>query len=155
MEIVKRQFLNLRDGDRFFYENDPFLTEEERTMLQNTTMAKVILRNTTITDLPDNAFRAEDVTTSVFQRTQPEPGAELHVAPNPTRGHLMLEVAIDRAEQVSVSVLDLSGRLLETSRHQLNNGLNFINHELQGGDGIYVIQLTTTTGTVSKRVVKL
>ena len=155
MEIVKRQFLALRDGDRFFYENDPDLTEAEKAMIRNTTMTQVILRNTDIINLPDNAFRAEEVTTSVFQRNQPEPGAELHVAPNPTKGHLMLEVVMDRSEQVSINVLDLSGRLLETSRHQLNSGLNFVNYDLQQDDGIYVIQLTTTTGTVSKRVVKL
>jgi len=155
MEIVKRQFLNLRDGDRFFYENDPHLSAVEQAMIRNTTLSKVILRNTSITHLPDNTFRVEDVTTSVFQRTQPEPGAELHVAPNPAKVHLMLEIAMARSEQVSINILDLSGRLLETSRHQLTNGLNFVNYELQEDDGIYVIQLTTTTGTVSKRVVKL
>lgn len=156
MEIVKRQFLALRDGDRFYFEHDPDLTEAEKTLIRETKMSDIIMRNSRIDYIPENAFRVvetEDVATSVFER--PEPGAELHVAPNPTKGHLMLEIVMERSEQVSIHVLDLSGRLLETTRQGLQSGLNFIPYELAQDDGIYVIQLTTTTGTVSKRVVKL
>lgn len=58
MEILTRQFTALRDGDRFFYLNDPVLTEEEKQTITNTTFHDVIMRNTTITLMQDEVFNA-------------------------------------------------------------------------------------------------
>jgi hypothetical protein len=53
--ILVDQFTRLRDGDRFFFLNEKF-TPEEQKLLQGTTLAKVIERNTNITNLQDNVF---------------------------------------------------------------------------------------------------
>lgn len=53
--IVAEQFQRLRDGDRFWYEND--LTSDEINHIESQTLAKIIRRNTNIGDeLPDNVF---------------------------------------------------------------------------------------------------
>lgn len=49
------QFLRARDGDRFWYENDPELADM-LTELAATTLADIILRNSSITVLQDNVF---------------------------------------------------------------------------------------------------
>lgn len=54
---LKDQFERVRDGDRFWYENDPSLSEAEVNEIKKTTLADVIMRNTTITGLQDNVFR--------------------------------------------------------------------------------------------------
>lgn len=56
--VLKDQFERLRDGDRFWYENDPALSQAERDELKDTSLADVIMRNTGITDLQDNVFFA-------------------------------------------------------------------------------------------------
>jgi hypothetical protein len=56
--ILVDQFVRLRDGDRFWYQNDPFflenlwLTQE----LEGTRLADIIRRNTRIHDIQDNVF---------------------------------------------------------------------------------------------------
>lgn len=61
-ETVKRfmevQFRILRDGDRFFFENDPVLSEEEKAEIRQTTMHDVIMRNTGIKLMQSNVFEA-------------------------------------------------------------------------------------------------
>ncbi len=53
--IMKRQFTALRDGDRFWYEND--LTPEELSRIEDVTLASVIRANTNIgAELQDNVF---------------------------------------------------------------------------------------------------
>jgi peroxidase len=53
--ILAKQFEGLRDGDRFFYENaDPSSLVNQ---LNNTTLAQVIERNTTLTNLQPNVFQ--------------------------------------------------------------------------------------------------
>ncbi|MBT9315957.1 peroxidase family protein [Leptothoe spongobia] len=53
--VIADQFMRLRDGDRFWYENGQF-TQVELDDIQGTTLASLIQRNTDITTLPDYVF---------------------------------------------------------------------------------------------------
>jgi hypothetical protein len=79
--IVRDQFLRLRDGDRFWYENEQF-TAAELTDIRGTTLAKVIADNTTIAieSLPASVF-----TTDVVPLGPAEGGAEAAEAPMENR----------------------------------------------------------------------
>jgi len=56
--VLKDQFERLRDGDRFWYENDPAFSDTDRTSLKNTRLSDVILRNTSIENIQENVFYA-------------------------------------------------------------------------------------------------
>ncbi|UUO04312.1 Ig-like domain-containing protein [Blastopirellula sp. J2-11] len=56
-QIIADQFARTRDGDRYFYENGQF-TADEMMLIQGTTLASLIERNTPITGLPENVFLA-------------------------------------------------------------------------------------------------
>jgi hypothetical protein len=58
VRIMEVQFARLRDGDRFFYLNDPVLTEEEKEWVKRTTLRDIIMKNTGITLMQDNLFAA-------------------------------------------------------------------------------------------------
>ena len=53
--ILRDQFLRLRDGDRFWYQNH--LDKELQRLVEQQTLAKIVRRNTEITmEVPDNPF---------------------------------------------------------------------------------------------------
>jgi hypothetical protein len=56
--VLTDQFTKLRDGDRFWYQNDQFFLENKEHMKQveKTTLADVIKRNTSIEDIQHNVF---------------------------------------------------------------------------------------------------
>lgn len=54
--VVRDQFLRLRDGDRFWYENDPAFSKAEIAKLKKTRLSDVIIRNTGIKKLQKNVF---------------------------------------------------------------------------------------------------
>ncbi|WP_282778200.1 peroxidase family protein [Phaeodactylibacter xiamenensis] len=56
--VLQVQFTNLRDGDRFYYENDPVLTDAEKDWIKNTTLHDVLMKNTTIKLMQDKVFEA-------------------------------------------------------------------------------------------------
>ncbi len=58
--IMEVQFANLRDGDRFYYEIDPVLSEEEKAWIKNTTLHDVLMQNTGIKLMQDDVFGAMD-----------------------------------------------------------------------------------------------
>ncbi|MEO0933594.1 MAG: peroxidase family protein, partial [Cyanobacteria bacterium J06641_2] len=52
--VLSQQFENLRDGDRFYYEN--VFSSEEIAAIESTTLSDIISRNTDTTIIQDNAF---------------------------------------------------------------------------------------------------
>ena len=56
--VLKNQFIKLRDGDRFYYENDPALSDEEKTEIRQTKLSDIIIRNTqwTSADIRSDIF---------------------------------------------------------------------------------------------------
>ena len=55
---LAEQFERLRDGDRFWYENDEAFSPTERQMLSQTRLAEIVMRNTAIDGMQTNAFQA-------------------------------------------------------------------------------------------------
>lgn len=61
--VIGEQFRRLRDGDRFWFENDPFFAANTDLMdeVRGTTLADIIRRNTSVGDeLSDNVFVVPD-----------------------------------------------------------------------------------------------
>lgn len=56
LEIMRRQFTGLRDGDRFFYLNDPVLTQEDKDWIERARFRDIIMYNTGIKLMQDNVF---------------------------------------------------------------------------------------------------
>mgnify|MGYP001791982341 CR=1 FL=1 len=52
--VLSKQFENLRDGDRFYYEN--IFSPEEIAVIEITTLSGIIRINTDTTNIQDNAF---------------------------------------------------------------------------------------------------
>ncbi len=59
MKILEYQFAVLRDGDRFFFENDDAIPEDWRKAIRETRMGDIIKRNTNISLMQKNVFKAE------------------------------------------------------------------------------------------------
>jgi hypothetical protein len=59
-KMMSKQFTNLRDGDRFYYENDPLLSAAEKEAIKATRMRDIVMRNTDILLMQEEVFRAKD-----------------------------------------------------------------------------------------------
>lgn len=56
LTIITDQFTRLRDGDRFYYLNDPELSTEEKAWISNARFRDIIMYNTGIRLMQDNVF---------------------------------------------------------------------------------------------------
>jgi len=61
-EIVGETFRRVRDADRFWYEWA--YPAEDKTEIESTTFRDVILRNTKLTNLPQDCFKIENQQTT-------------------------------------------------------------------------------------------
>ncbi len=58
--ILKSQFEELRDGDYYYYKNDPYLSQSEVRTIDGTSLADVIQRNADLSSLQAQVFYTKD-----------------------------------------------------------------------------------------------
>jgi hypothetical protein len=120
-KIIADQFQRLRDGDRFIYLNQ--FRGAQLSAIQNTSLADIIARNTTTTNLQDNVFFFK---TSISGRvTTGDPR------------HLM------GVSGVKIELRDSTGVVVETTTTDSNGAYRFS----QVGLGAYTVTEVRSKGT--------
>src|SRR5690606_36215670 len=122
MTIVKQQFMTLRDGDRFYYENDPWLSQDEKSRIRSTRLADIIRRNTPITIIQDEIFIAQSLTGTSDGTTYSPLDFVLH--PNPVEEMLFLRIPASGHQDAEIVVTDLQGRTILHREASLSDGNN-------------------------------
>ncbi len=126
MRIIEEQFENLRNGDRFYFENDPVFTPSDISDIQSTTMHKILMRNTDISVMQKNLFVAmphENIPTGPELSNQPLAAVAY---PNPVQDVTTIKIKSDKEQIASLKIYDAQGRMLSESTHSLYDGDNFI-----------------------------
>ncbi|MEZ4962894.1 MAG: peroxidase family protein [Saprospiraceae bacterium] len=151
MGIVGKQFEALRDGDRFYYENDNGLTPGEKASIKQTRLADVVRRNTSVEYLQDDIFFAHPLVSAVAE------GAatghfSLAIYPNPVANvlHALVETSSPQAAELQVS--DLQGRTVYRQGTTLGSGTNMLAIALPAGmpDGLYVLSVRKANGETGR-----
>ena len=126
MLIIERQFQRLRDGDRFYYENDNQLSDDQKTDIRSTNLQKIIMRNAEISAMQDNVFRAMGVDEIPIGPTIDQFSLSAAAFPNPTAGDFTIKIFDTEASNITLQVYDALGKLIMSEPHNLREGNNFI-----------------------------
>ena len=130
MAIMKRQFQLLRDGDRFYFENDDALSEEEKIAIRNTTFRDIITRNSDIEVMQDNVFVAMPYDQIPLGPELPSVQLASIAYPNPTFNDFTIKIYSDVDTDVDVTIYDLSGNLVQSNSDKLIPGDNYLTYSL-------------------------
>ncbi len=156
--VLKMQFEALRDGDRYYYENDPAFTSNEIDALKNTKLSEIILRNTSIETLQEDVFIAvpRNLLAVEFFPFPEVKSIELTAYPNPVQKYFNLVIESGRPSNATLSIYDVSGQIISQQPVQLNRGRNELNFELsdQLANGLYVVSLDSDNGTGQLKLIK-
>ncbi len=126
MTVIEKQFQLLRDGDRFYYENDPAFTEDERNQIRLTSMHDIIMRNTNIGLMQNDVFAAMPHSDIPNGPILTEYDLESVVYPNPTFDYATVKIYADHNHDVSIKLFNSNGQILTELRKDLIQGENFI-----------------------------
>ncbi|HKP31169.1 MAG TPA: T9SS type A sorting domain-containing protein [Chitinophagaceae bacterium] len=90
------------------------------------------------------------------QMNQRTIGTHMAVAPNPFVSSVTLTIGSERNEPATISVIDLSGRIVGEKRISLQTGVNRISMDGMAGykTGTYMIRLSTSRNVENLRVIK-
>jgi hypothetical protein len=130
--ILAKQFAALRDGDRFFYLNESFNSDEQNLLAQGNTLAKVIEANTSITNLQSNVFYfKESITGTVFDDDDPA---------NP------LDPANVGLAGVTVNLNDDTGAVVASTTTDSNGHYSFTDQTGIPGTGNFTVSVVLPAG---------
>jgi hypothetical protein len=157
--MLKSQFEKLRDGDFYFYLNDPYLPNALREQLKRTKFSDIIKRNTGLSDIAVNAFRTdscdgakEEITTKAITM-EAIPRMESKIYPNPVRDNLTIDMT-GLEKPASINVVRSDGVLIKTMIP--GDGKELLQVNTTGlTSGIYMVNIITSKGTRSFSFVKL
>lgn len=155
--ILKKQFESLRDGDRFWYENDDAFSESEKEILRTTTLSNIIKRNTNIIDLQDNIFIANDIEVGIDM--SPFAGIRtinIEAFPNPTPNQFNIRIKARQPQMATLTITDNAGRIVLTEQLTIKRGDNQFNYALDDkyADGLYIITLQSGDNVGKLKLVK-
>jgi len=156
--LLRLQFEILRDGDRYYYENDPAFSADEINEIKATTLSEVILRNTIIETLQENVFVAEprgNLSVELF----PFPEiSKIHLTayPNPVQKYFNLVIETRRPTTATLRIWDVNGIEVSSRTVNLQRGKNEVNFELSEllANGLYVISLDSDSGQGQLKLIK-
>lgn len=157
MTILKAQFSDLRDGDRFYYENDPGITELEKQQIKQTRLADLVRRNTELSAVQDDIFFASSCEEMDFEQI-PVIGKDMEFTlfPNPVFDQFTVKWFAEDETPVILRLTDLTGRILMERELQVAEGYNRFDLEMDASypTGIYQISFYKKDESVHYRIVK-
>ena len=131
MKIIQQQFTDLRDGDRFYYENDVILSLEEKNWIKNNRLADVIRRNCPITCIHDNVFMAQPVVVAGVKDVAATQ-VDFNLFPNPAKEYVTIFYESQKSEQGTVQIIDMLGRVIRTEMVKWSTAMNEVSLLLDG-----------------------
>ena len=154
MEIIGQQFQKLRDGDRFYYENETALTLEEIATIKQTRLADVIRRNFDI-NIQDAVFYVEphqELSTSIADVIATE---TVSIAPNPAVNHTAVSFTALENGLASYALINELGQTIQQESIHVVNGPNTFSIHLPTSinTGFYTIRLEMDGGAIMSKLI--
>lgn len=156
MRIIKEQFRRLRNGDRFYFENDLAFSPAMVQALKSTTLHEVVMRNTSITLMQKELFTAMPHSDIPGQIVQPEELQTL-VFPNPVTDQTIVKIHSDEDQMAEYKLMDSMGKLLASGTIELSEGHeNYVdlNFGVEYSKGLYTLLIETSTAYSITKLVK-
>ncbi|MEP7376678.1 MAG: peroxidase family protein [Chitinophagaceae bacterium] len=163
-EMIKAQFEKLRNGDYYFYFNDPNLPANIKARIRNTKFSDVIKRNTELTNIVANVFHTEECAEDVVavrgvpvvakvNSTESIKATGIKIFPNPASDILNVDF-VNANEPSVVKIFSANGELVKTFATGINKGNLQIN--VSGlAKGLYAINIITGKEMKSYTFIKL
>lgn len=154
--ILKDQFRRLRNGDRFFYLNNPNLSDIEKEEISNTSISDLIKRNTELSNVQANAFYNDPV--CIDEKANELASIDINIHPNPTSSFMHMSIYMKNSCDASITVFDTFGKQIHREETHMESGYNTMNMNIFEGmkNGIYFVQVNLPDGnSCTKKFTKM
>ena len=156
MAIMLEQFSRLRDGDRYYYENDSAISDEEKAQIKDTKFSDIVRINTSITLMQDDVFKAMDHENIPFAMANVnEIHLDIAAFPNPTVDQLNIKAWSRSNGSAEFRLIDAMGKMQNSGTLDFQEGANTFSVNMQNLQaGTYFVYLEMGKEYGVRKVVK-
>ena len=153
-QMLKKQFENLRDGDFYFYKNDPYLSLVARLRANNAKLSDIIRRNTTLTTMQSNVFfTVECIGDSALDEESIDTFRNVKLFPNPANSIVNIDMGAVSIGQSLIRVYTSNGVLVKTVN--VASKLQTVQVDISNlQSGIYIVNVTNGRVVKSFKFIK-
>ncbi len=157
--ILKRQFAIVRDGDAYYFENDPFFDEDDIEEINNTTLSDIVQRNTSFNNYQNNLFfiKSNPIIDPILGPDLKNVDLDFAVYPNPTISNFTIKIHSEKEQSVSFKLFDSDNKLILSQDRILKEGDNYIYYNILDGKprGVYNMLMQTEETFNLARIIKI
>ncbi|MBK7465816.1 MAG: T9SS type A sorting domain-containing protein [Saprospiraceae bacterium] len=154
--MLKYQFEKLRDGDYYFYLNDPYISARLKDQLKRTKLSDVVKRNTSLTNIPTWVFYAEACPPTIQTadtRASQKTSSDISIAPNPFKESFVIK-SVDAEKYCNVEIFSLQGSRLKSFQFEtISREISLPMYDLQAGN--YFVKIQTPTQSKTLKIIKM
>jgi peroxidase len=156
--MLKAQFENLRDGDFYFYRNDPFLPIKKRIQILSTRFSDVLKRNTKLTNLQSNVFFTEECPANAADSVAVQLDVKTAITnsrlfPNPVTQ--LVQVVMDPTGQPVIIKIYTTEGVLKKTVEKAAQHKNIAIDVSDLTNGIYILNITSGNQAKSLKFIKV
>lgn len=107
--------------------------------------------------LDDSGLPAEDKANInlIYDQPNANPDDNLKIMGNPIQGTIQFSYLTDQAENITVELVDLQGRIVNSEILGCQKGINYLQTGLNNGmQGVYLLRIVSANNTIVKKLVK-
>ena len=157
LNILERQFQQIRDGDRFYYMNDPSFSTEEKAEITSTKMYDVLMRNTDLEIMQKEVFIAKEHNELLGGPELEQIDFNAEVYPNPVIDNLTIKIFSEKNRKADITLFSYSGTIITTFSKNLEVGDNYIDLSMSDDScprGLYNVMVRFGDVFTVKKVIK-
>ncbi len=156
-EMLRSQFEKLRDGDFYFYLNDPSLAVNTKTNIQITKLKDILVRNTGFNSFQNNVFFAEpcpeDILQSISNRVKSVETKNAIIYPNPAGNSLTIDLGRPLTE-ATIYINAVDGKNIKI--FNVNTEQQVFNFDISDiHEGLYILSIVEQSGVTSLKFRKI
>jgi hypothetical protein len=145
--VIEDQFTALRDGDRYYYENDTTISPTLKQRIKRTLLSDIIKRNTGLENIQDSIFWVKSgLKTNTTNIPQKQVVAlEMNLYPNPAVDYVSIDVETPKlfGDHATVELIDMNGSVVQKKKINIVDSQTQVKMDLNSSmlPGIYIIRL--------------
>ncbi|GAA5219634.1 peroxidase family protein [Membranihabitans marinus] len=147
--LIRDQFSRIRNGDRYYFENDETLSETEKNLIRNTKMVDILTNNTNISFIQENVFKSEP---RCFKGEIIDTHLSGMVFPNPVVNEMDISLFSRINGPVNLKIIDTYGKVISDQIVEVEQGMNIVkctvNPSLSAGMYFVSISDQSRTGLI-------
>ncbi|MEQ8474568.1 MAG: peroxidase family protein [Marinoscillum sp.] len=155
-EIISEQFLRIRAGDRFWYENDSFFSQADLEQIKQTKLSDIVKRNTSILSISEDMFFVDSNNVLGVAGLDEMQSMDVALYPNPAIEYVTISINSRKQWSGNLAISNINGQVVFERTLNVTSGVNSFTFDINSklSSGIYQVVIENHTGGVFRLVKK-